>query len=89
MFVFLSNYYPNEELTYYMQFLQILDLAIMPLGIITLKDGLGGIHPEITTPTPGIKGKGFKSSLLCPAERSIIDGIKRNMGISGETREND
>ena len=72
-----------------MQLLQILDLAVMPLRIITLQDGLGGVSPKITTPTPGVKGKEFKSSQLSPTETDIADGIKRNMGISGRTREDE
>ena len=49
----------------------------------------GVVSPRITTPTPGVKGKGFKSSPLSPAERDTADGVKRNMGIGGGTREDD
>ena len=49
----------------------------------------GGVSPRIATPTPGVKGKGFKSSPLSPGERDITDGVKRSMGISGGTREDD
>ena len=32
--------------------------------------------PRIVTPTPGVKGKGFKSSPLGPIERDTTDGVK-------------
>ena len=43
----------------------------------------GGVTPRIVTPTPGVKGKGFKSSPLTPTEREMTDGIK-SKGISSE-----
>lgn len=49
----------------------------------------GGVSPRIITPTPGVKGKGFKSSPLSPNERDITDGVKRNMGTSSITRGDD
>ena len=44
------------------------------------------VFPKITTPTPAVKGKGFKISPPSPAERDIVDEVKRNMGISGRMR---
>jgi len=48
----------------------------------------GGVTPRIVTPTPGVKGKGFKSSPLTPTEREIADGAK-SKGISDEARGGD
>ena len=59
----------------------------MPLGITISEDAPGGVSSIITT--PGVKGERFKSSPLSPAKRDIADGIKRNMGISDGTREDD
>ena len=45
----------------------------------------GGVIPRIVTPTPGVKGKGFKSSPLTPTEKEATDGVK-NKGTSSEAR---
>jgi hypothetical protein len=36
-----------------------------------------------------VKGKGFKSSPLSPAERDVMDGVKRNKGMGSAMREGD
>jgi hypothetical protein len=41
----------------------------------------GGVDSRIVTPASGVKGKGFKSSLLSPAERDVTDGVKRSKGV--------
>ena len=43
--------------------------------------------PRITTPTAGVKGKGFKSSLLSPNE-DTTDGVETK-GIGGVERGGD
>lgn len=48
----------------------------------------GGAIPRIVTPSPGGKGKGFKSSPLSPTEKDITDGVK-SKGTSSVTREGD
>lgn len=42
--------------------------------------------PRIVTPTPGVKGKGFKSSPLSPSEGDTTDGLK-SKGANDVTRE--
>jgi len=44
-----------------------------------------GVTPRIVTPTPGVKGKGFKSSPLSPTERETKDGV-RSKDTSSEAR---
>ena len=41
----------------------------------------GGVTPRVVTPALGVKGKGFKSSPLSPAERDITDGAKRSKSV--------
>ena len=41
----------------------------------------GGVTPRIVTPASGVKGKGFRSSPLSPAQRDVIDGAKRSKGV--------
>lgn len=47
-----------------------------------------GVTPRIVTPTPGVKGKGFKSSPLSPTERETADGVK-SKGTSSEVKGGD
>lgn len=48
----------------------------------------GAVIPRIVTPTPGAKGKGFKSSPLSPVERDTTDGVN-NKGTDNLIREED
>ena len=50
--------------------------------------GGGGI-PRIVTPTPGVKGKGFKSSPLSPTERDKLDGVKESKDASSVVKGGD
>ena len=52
--------------------------------------GISGstVSPRVVTPTPGVKGKWFKSTPLNPAERDAADGVK-NKGASDMTRDGD
>ena len=44
---------------------------------------------RIVAPTPGVKGKGSKSSPLSPAGGDTTDVVKRSEGISSVIREDD
>lgn len=50
--------------------------------------GGGGI-PRIVTPTPGVKGKGFKSSPLSPTERDKLDEVKESKSTSSVVKGGD
>ena len=49
----------------------------------------GGAPPRVVTPSPGVKGKWFKSSPLSPTERDVTDGVKRNKGAGSAMIEDD
>ena len=50
--------------------------------------GSGGT-PRIVTPSPVVKGKGFKSSPLSPTERDKLDGVKESKGASSVVKGGD
>lgn len=49
---------------------------------------VGAATPRIVTPTPGVKGKGFKSSPLSPTEKDTTDGAM-SKGTNDVIREGD